>query len=99
MDNPVINGLLVFVIGMVVVFLGMTLIVVIVSICGKVMSKANGVEKKPEEPVQEQPVAEIQPAHEEIPEPVKVAIIAAISAYYFNSQSKCDFVVRKIKRF
>ncbi|MBO5851018.1 MAG: OadG family protein [Clostridia bacterium] len=34
-----------------------------------------------------------------IPEDVKVAIIAAVTACYYNEPSKkCDFTVRKIKR-
>ncbi len=100
MDKPIVNGLFVFVIGILVVFLGMIIIVTAVSICGKLMNKAT--DKAKEKPVKEK-VVETKPAvteqNEEIPTHVKAAIVAAISAYYFNQKSNCDFVVRKIRRF
>ena len=44
-------------------------------------------------------MAGIKSADGETPLEVKAAIIAAISAYYFaESEKKCDFVVKKIKR-
>ncbi len=98
MDNPIINGLYVLVLGILVIFFGMIVIVLAVSICGKLMS--NGTEvKKVEKSVEPKPVVQVEPQAEEIPDHIKVAIIGAISAYYFNSQSKCDFIVKKIKRF
>lgn len=99
MDNPIINGLYTLFLGMVVVFVGMLIIVLAVSICGKILKSSYQPEKKEEKPVEVQPIAETSAQSEEIPAHIKAAIIAAISAYYFNSQSKCDFVVKKIKRF
>ncbi len=98
MDNPIINGSYVLVLGMGVIFVGMLVIILAVSICGKIINKGGEV-KKEEKPVEPEPIIESEPQAEEIPAHVKAAIIAAISAYYFNSQSKCDFVVKKIKRF
>ena len=99
MDNPLINGLYVLVLGVLVVFFGMIIIILAVSICGKIISKPENTEKKVEKSVESKPVANSAPQTEEVPAHVKAAIIAAISAYYFNSQSKCYFVVKKIKRF
>ena len=99
MDNPVINGLFVFILGMVVIFLGMIVIVLAVTVCGKLMNKTTDAPKKEElkpEPVVTETVVE---KDEEIPTHVKAAIVAAISAYYFNQKSNCDFIVRKIRRF
>ena len=96
MDNPVINGLFVFILGMVVVFLGMSIIVLFVSLAGKLFKAP-----KKEVVVVETVEDDVVPASEdEIPVHVKAAIVAAISAYYFTeSKFKCDFVVKRIKRF
>lgn len=95
MDTPLGNGIFVFILGLLIIFLGMLIIVLAVSICGKVFSKLEEA-KKPVKKVEVKPV-EAQ-NNEEIPTHVKVAIITAISAYYFNQKSKCDFVVKKIKK-
>ena len=98
MDKPIVNGLFVFIIGMLVVFLGMIVIVSAVTICGKLMNKTTGKEKPAKEKaVESKPVVTEQ--NEEIPTHIKAAIVAAISAYYFNQKSTCDFVVKKIRRF
>ncbi len=99
MDTPLVNGLFVFILGLLVVFLGMTIIVLAVTLFGKLFSIKF---KKKEKPSKE-PKAEILPAtveDNEVPEHVKAAIVAAITAYYFNQKSKpCDFVVKSIKRY
>ena len=98
MDVPVINGLFVFVLGMLVVFAGMSIIVLFVTLAGKLFTTVKE-EKKTQEPVI---VDTVVPSSNEddIPVHVKAAIVAAISAYYFSeTKAKCDFVVRKIKRF
>lgn len=100
MDNPIVNGLFVFILGLLIVFFGMLIIVTAVTICGKIFSTADKNAEKSVE-VKEDSVTEgttVFTQGEDVPEEVKVAIIAAISAYYFNTQSKCDFVVKKIKR-
>ena len=100
MNNPAANGLFVLVLGMIVIFLGMIVIVASVSICGKLMNKANGEKKaKPVKEVKAEPAPVVQEQSEEIPTHIKAAIVAAISAYYFDQKSNCDFIVRKIKRF
>ena len=94
-------GLLTFVLGMLVTFLGIAIIVVFVSIAGNIFNKTAKepklkVEKKE---IKVESVKEVQ--DEEISDTVKAAIIAAISAYYFTgeeSKAKCDFVVKRIKR-
>ena len=93
------TGAYTFVLGMVVVFLGIAIIVLFVSLTGNVFSKVDKQKVKEEKNKNIEPKI-IQDANvQDIEEEVKVAIIAAISAYYFNkSNSKCDFVVRKIKK-
>lgn len=99
--DPVPGGLYTFVLGILVVFLGIAIIVLFVTIAGKIFSA----EKQPKEkvqPVKEEAKVE-QPAivedNNEVPEHIKVAIVAAITAYYEEAKSNCDFVVKKIRRF
>ena len=99
MDIPVIDGLFVFILGFSIVFLGMVIIVLAVTLFGKIFSITKTQPKKPKIETQPQVESNVLDNEEEIPEYVKVAIISAISAYYLNTNSKCDFVVKKIKRF
>ena len=99
--EPLAGGLYTFILGMVVVFLGIAILVLCVSLFGKLIQV---LEKKSEKPKKQQVKVEEKVEQEtansdDIPEHVKVAIIAAISAYYQTAQEKCDFVVKKIKRF
>ena len=99
-DEKLTQGLLTFFIGMFIVFLGIAIIVLCVTIAGKAFSIQKE-PKKVEQPKQEE-IVTIQPVEtsNEIPNHVKVAISAAISAYYFeNQKSNCDFIVKKIKRY
>ncbi len=97
------SGGFTFILGMLVVFAGMTILVLCVAAFGKaadgIANKVENSSKKekqaPEENVlQESPVQ----ASDEIPEDIRVAIAAAIAAYYETSGSKNEFTVRKIKK-
>lgn len=99
MEPPVLLGLFTFVLGLLVVFLGMFVLVLFVSAMGKFFNR------KPKDEVEEQtaeqtaePVLVANDESDEIPEHVKVAIIAAISCYYQDAQSKNEFIVKKIKK-
>ena len=99
MDTPLANGLFVFVLGLLVVFLGMLIIVISVTVCGKLMNKSTKTENKQQVEVKVAPQpTQVVAKTEEIPAHVKAAIVAVISAYYFETKSNCDFVVKKIKR-
>ena len=95
------DGGLTFLMGMLVVFAGMIIIVLSIVIVGKVIEKFNldGAEKTtPTETVTEV-VEEVVVEEEGIPTEIKVAIIAAVTSYYFTEQkSNCDFIVKKIRR-
>ena len=99
-NAPIEDGLLTFVLGLFITFLGITIIVICVAIAGKFFNK-NTVEK-PIKVKEEKPAPAPAPVIEsdDVPEHVKVAIIAAIMAYYKEEQPKstCDFIVRRIKR-
>lgn len=90
--GPIENGLFVFVLGMIVIFTGMIIIILAVSLCGKLLNSP--VKEKKSVEVQQQIVEN----DEDIEEHIKVAIVAVISQYYFNQKSTCDFKVKKIKR-
>lgn len=96
MNTPLGNGLFVFVLGMLVIFFGMLVIVTAVSLCGKLINKKEDKSKKQQK--REDASAPIKVETEEVPSHVKIAIVAVISAYYFETKSNCDFVVKKIKR-
>lgn len=90
-------------IGFVVVFVGIIIIIGIIWLVGLIMRKTNNLEfltkkraKKSKKAANEPAVAPV--ADGEIPDEVKAAIIAAIMAYYEESQPKCAFTVKRIKR-
>lgn len=85
-----------FILGIAVIFLGMLVLVLAVSALGKVISVVT--EKPSKETKIETPKVEEKPQGDDIPEHVRVAIIAAISAFYMESGSKNEFTVRKIKK-
>ncbi len=100
-NSPVEAGLLTFVLGLLVTFFGITIIVICVSIAGKIFNKTSSSDKEVIVKVKvEKPAPAPIKQSDEVPEHVKVAIIAAITAYYYQDQPKstCDFVVRRIKR-
>lgn len=97
------GGLYTFVLGLLVIFFGITIIVVFVSIAGKIFSAGEAKEPKQPKVKVEKPVVvekvEEPVVSNDVPDHIKVAIIAAISAYYEETKSNCDFIVKKIRRF
>ena len=97
------TGLVGFFIGMVIVFLGIAILVAVVWLVGKIIALVT--EKK--DKTKTQPVTASSSASAvseqsaddgEIPEHIKVAITAAVYAYYAEANDKCEFTVRKIVR-
>ena len=101
--EPVPGGLYTFVLGLLVVFLGIAIIVIFVSIAGKIFSSGETKEPKQPKVKVEKPVVvekvEAPVDNGEVPDHIKVAIVAAITAYYEEKKSNCDFIVKKIRRF
>jgi len=91
------TGLIGFFLGIAIVFLGIAIIVAVVFIVGKVI-KANPSEKKIEEVPVEPQIEEVTPVSDDIPDHIKVAIMAAVMAYFEQQNEKCEFTVRKIVR-
>ncbi len=99
-SDKALTGGFTFLLGISVIFIGMIILVLSVTAVGKLVTraeeKATAKEKLLKEVVKN-PVEE-DTVEEGIPEDVKVAIIAAIAAYYTDSGSKNEFKVRKIKK-
>lgn len=91
-------GVFTFVLGMVVVFGGMTILVLVISAVAKAMTAKSA--KKAEASKTEVASAEEVAVNDEdgIPEEVRVAIMAAVLAYYEGEGVKNEFVVKKIKK-
>ena len=97
-SDAIKDGFLTILLGILVVFLGMAIIVFFVWLFGVLFDRF--VNKKVAKPLKEH-AKQVESVVDDgsIPEGVKVAIIAAVTAYYFNEPSKkCDFKVKKIKR-
>ncbi len=95
---PVGEGAFYAVFGFVFVFLGITLLILIFTGLGKVMSVVN--EKKSRKNAHP-PVSQAQtPKGEEMgDDPELIAVItAAVAAYYEGENVPCDFIVRRIKK-
>ena len=98
-------GVFTLVLGLLVVFLGMTIIILFVTLAGRIVSKkekknaAANPDDEEEEVTITLPSAPAETAREdEIPDEIKAAIVAAIAAYYDGEKAKPEFVVRKIKK-
>lgn len=91
-------GTFTFVLGMLVIFGGMAILVLVVSGVAKVMSSKS--DKKTESNKAESTATEEVAVNDEdgISEEVRVAIMAAVLAYYEGEGVKNEFVVKKIKK-
>ena len=91
-------------IGFAVVFLGIAFLIFIVWLVGKLMDKATNktVPVKKEEKVEltkpTETMQELAVASDEISEETVAVIMASLMAYYEKNNSKCEFVVKRIKR-
>ena len=87
--------------GFVIVFLGIFVLIFVVWTVGKIMTAKNvsKTASKPQ-PVKDTVTVNVAPANEseEIPEETVAVITAAIMTYYQQTQPKCEFTVKRIKR-
>lgn len=86
--------------GFVFVFLGITLLILFFTLLGKLMDVINKKKAKKAELILPAEKSEDKKSEEsEGISPEVVAVIsAAIAAYYEGSVSKCDFVVKRIRK-
>ncbi len=82
--------------GFAVVFLGISFLILVVWLVGKVMTAVQGKKtKKKEEPA---PTSLVAQSEEELSEETVAVIMAALTAYYQTNNPKCEFTVKRIKR-
>ena len=88
-------------IGFLVVFVGISLLISVVWLVGKVMGAGQGAAKEetPKANVpQKAPIAKAVIGEDEVDEETLAVITAAIMAYYEQQNSRCEFTVKRIKR-
>ncbi len=88
-------------IGFLVVCAGITFLILIVWLVGKMMSKSSNTikqEPKKEAKKQEVPAVVSTTENEEISEETIAVIMAALTAYYQKNNPKCEFTLKRIKR-
>lgn len=90
------------VIGFIIVFLGIIVLIAILSLVGFIMNKtASKGEKKTDETdfANESVEPELKTNEvEELPDEIKAAVIAAVMAYYKAEKPQAEFIVKRIKR-
>lgn len=94
-------GIFTFVLGLIIVFAGMAILVLVVSLVAKVMtakSKKKAADEDEGAADEIEAVTETTVDEDGIPENVRVAIMAAVLAYYEGEGVKNEFVVKKIKK-
>lgn len=91
-------GVFTFVLGLIIVFAGMAILVLVVSLVAKVMTAKAKKKETAEETETVEAVTETTVEEDGIPESVRVAIMAAVLAYYEGEGVKNEFVVKKIKK-
>ena len=87
-------------IGFLVVFAGITFLILIVWLVGKMMSKSSKTTKQETKKVSinETPAVPNATESEEISEETIAVIMAALTAYYQKNNPKCEFTLKRIKR-
>ena len=93
-------GLFTFVLGMLIVFGGMAVIVLVVTVIGKIMVavKKKPADKKPEQKAIEVGAPATPAANDEVTDEVIAVITAAVAAILNEEKPHAEFVVKKIKK-
>ncbi len=97
---PVGEATLYALLGFLTVFVGIALLIFIVWLVGKIMTKLSASNGKTKEikPVGSVETPIVSAGEEEISEETIAAITAVIMAYYQEEQPKCEFRVKRIKK-
>lgn len=99
-DITLFDALIYALFGFAFVFIGIAVLIAILSGIGWIMRKAGkelpAVKQPEKEEVRPAPSASVEEA--EVPDEVKAAIVAAIMAFYETEKPYCGFTVKRIKR-
>ncbi len=90
-------------IGYLIVFIGIAIIIFIIWLIGLVLRKTDNLAfltkaGRKKNKINENAIERVDEIDGEVPDEVKVAIIAAVMAYYCEEKPECEFRVRRIKR-
>ena len=100
-EVPIAEAALYALLGFLLVFVGITFLIFIVWLVGKIMGKSKMV-KEPTKKEKPMPVSlpQVQPAQDvnAVDEETIAVIMAALMAYYQKNNPKCEFTVKRIKR-
>lgn len=96
----VLDSLIYAIIGFAVTFVGIFLLIFFIWLLGKAVNQAAAVRSRKKAGKAEEAPAEVPAASasDEVSEEIRVAIVAAIAAYYVGENSSCEFKVKRIKR-
>ncbi len=97
-EVPVGEAALYALLGFLIVFLGISFLILVVWLVGKVMGKTAGRATKVSKPKEVEEKAVSVEKEEEITEETLAVITAALMAYYEQANVKCEFTVKRIKR-
>ncbi len=89
------ESLLYALLGFFVTFIGIVLLIFIVWLFGKIISRLSNLKRKKAAIV---PAEAIDAEEDPVSDEVRVAIIAALAAYYADEAGTCEFKVKRIKR-
>ena len=92
------EGAFMAVFGFAFVFLGIVIMILLFTGLGKIMSVINGKKKGKSATVKDSAKPNKAHKQEQTDDELIAVITAAISAYYEGENTKCDFVVRIIKK-
>ena len=84
--------------GFFIVFLGITFLIAVVWMVGKVMGKQKSDKVAPESKKELSTPIEKPVMSDEIDEETLAVIMAALMAYYETNNPKCEFTLKRIKR-
>ncbi len=100
--SKLFNGAFVFLLGIIVVFFGIAVIILVIEGIGKIITMKNGKNTVKEDDDEDEPVvtdtASVSQEYEGVSPEVVAAISAVLSTYYFSNESNCEFKIKKIKR-
>ena len=92
-----VDAILYALVGFAVTFLGIAILILLVWVVGKIINGVTGKIKAGKKAATATETVAL-PESDGVSEEIRVAIIAAISAYYMNENSHCEFKVKRIKR-
>jgi sodium pump decarboxylase gamma subunit len=97
------TALLYALVGFVVVLIGIAFLILVVWAVGKIMSAKNGTQVKSQKQEKPKAVETVKESiavadADEISEETLAVITAALMAYYQQTNPKCEFTVKRIKR-